>query len=665
MKKVWFLLASMIVILALSACQEKPQPDDRLQAYTDLWNKQKFEKMYDSYLTSSTTDTFKKEDFVKRYKDLYKDLEVDNLKVTYKKPQEDQDFKDKEEVKLPITIEMKTLAGEINYEKEVTLTKEKRDDKEDWYIQWDTTFILPNLEEGDKVRIGSIPAKRGEIFDRNGEPLAVNGQAYEIGVVPQDFNEKDLDKLSKLLETTPEYIQEQMGQSWVKPSHLVPLKKYPLTQKEKVEEIVKIGGVLSPKTEAREYPYAEATAHLIGHLGNMTAEKYEKLKDKGYSKEDRVGIRGLEQLFEEKLRGQSGKSIYIEKEDGETETITEIPVKDGENMTLTIDAEMQKTLYQQMKTEAGTATAIHPKTGEVLSLLSTPSYDPNEFVLGISSSRYKALEENPKKPLLNRFSLAYSPGSTMKGITSTVALNNGLDPNKTFSIPDKQWQKDSSWGDYKVTRVFTNDSSVDLESALKFSDNIYFAQIGLETGDKNFVEGLKKFGFGEEIPFTYPITASQVSNNGKISSEIQLADSAFGQGEILMSVLHLANSYCGIINDGTMMKPILLDSEKSAEWKTELLSKEHAELLKTNFRKVVTEGIAGKAAVKGKAIAGKTGTAEIKSEQGTTGTENGSFVSYDQNNPNMVLAILLEDVAERGGSTHTVEVTKRFYESWK
>lgn len=664
MKKLLVFLTLLLSMLLLAACQEKSTPEGRLEAYIKMWEDQKFEKMYDEYVTSETVKTYTNDDFTKRYKDLYKDLDVKKLNITFEQPEEEKETKG-EQVKLPITIKMETLAGKVEYDKQVTLMKEKRDDREDWYINWDPSFILPELEEGDKVRIATVHAERGEIYDRNDKALAINGQAYEIGVVPQDFNSSDLSKLSSLLETTPDYIEKQMNQSWVKPDQFVPLKKISLTQQEKVGQLVEIPGVLSPKTPARQYPFAEVTAHLVGHTGSMTAEKLEKLKSKGYTAQDRVGIRGVEQLYEDKMRGQDGKKIYIEKESGEELTVTEIPAKNGENIKLTIDASMQKTLYEQMKNEAGTASAVNPKTGEVLSLISTPSYDPNEFELGISSASYDQLKENPKNPLQNRFNLAYSPGSTMKGITAAVALNNGIDPNKEYAISGKQWQKDSSWGNYKVTRVYDFDSSVDLKSALTFSDNIYFAKVALEMGADNFIDGLHSFGFGEELPFSYPVADSQVSNNGKITSDIQLADSAYGQGEILMSVLHIASSYGGIINDGTMMKPLLRHEEKQEAWKTDLLSQEHANLLKTNFRKVVTEGNAQIAAVAGREIAGKTGTAEIKSQQGTTGTENGSFVSYDQKNPNMVLAMLIENVENRGGSSLTIDLTKGFYQNWK
>ncbi|MGF2618163.1 penicillin-binding transpeptidase domain-containing protein [Rossellomorea vietnamensis] len=664
MKKLVF-LSVLLSLIFIAGCQEQPQPDERLETYVKLWNDQEYEKMYSDYLTQSTKETYSTEDFKDRAQKIYQDFDVKNFEVTYQKPEEEQEWEDQESAKFPVVIKMTTLAGDIEYEKEVELIKESKDDQENWFLNWTPELILPNLEQNDKVRIQTVPANRGEIYDRNDRALAINGQAYEIGVVPEKFELANTGKAAELLDITPEFIEEQMNQSWVQPEHFVPLKKIPMSNRELAVELTSIEGVFNQKVEAREYPYVEALAHLVGHTGNITAEEYEELKGKGYSEQAVIGKRGLEELYEEKLRGQDGKVIYIEKENGAVVDVASSEVMHGEKITLTIDAEVQKGLYEQMKDEAGTAAAVNPNTGEVLSLVSVPSFDPIQFALGISSKDYKALQDNPDNPLTNRIVNAYSPGSTMKGITAAIGLNSGkLDPSKAYTIEGKQWQKDKSWGGYKVTRVFDNDTNVDLESALKYSDNIYFARAGLDMGADSFQQGLKNFGYGEEVPFEYPITSSQIANDGAISEEILLADSAYGQGQILMSVLHLANSYGAIINDGIMMKPLLINGAKEEVWKNDLLSKENAELLKTDLRKVVTEGIAGKAAVEGKAIAGKTGTAEIKSEQGTTGSENGLFVSYDQNNPEFVLAMLLENVEESGGSTHTVEVTKRFYESW-
>jgi penicillin-binding protein 3 len=665
LKKLFLLSLVAAAGMLIAGCQEKAQPDDRLKEYVDLWNDKKFDKMYDAYLSTSAKETYKKEDVVKRTNDIYEDLAVKDLKVKFEKPKDEKEWDKEKEAEFPVTISMNTLAGEVSYDETVTLKKQKKDDEENWFVDWDPSFILPDMEEGDKVGVESIPAKRGEIYDRNENPLAINGEAFQIGIVPGEFNESELKKLSSLLEMSPEAIQKELDQSWVKPEYFVPIKKLPISERPLALDIIDLPGLYSKRVEARQYPYGEATAHITGYLGKINAEKLEKLKDKGYTAQSLLGISGAEEVYEEKLRGQSGQRIYLTKVNGEETPVAEQEVKDGENISLTLDAEMQKKLYDQMKDEVGTAAAVDPKTGEALALVSVPSYDPNEFALGMAGDKYDKIYNDPDKPLRNRFYQTYSPGSAMKAITASVGLKSGkLDPNKTFDIKGKRWQKDESWGGYQVVRVFDNDSVVDLESGLKYSDNIYFARVGLEMGAETFIKGLKDFGFGEEIPMSYPIEKSQISNDGKISKEIQLADSAFGQGEVLMSVVHLASAYGGIINDGTMMKPVLLKDEEQGVWKKDLLTPQQSQLMRTNLRKVVSEGIAGKAQVSGKEIAGKTGTAEIKAEQGTKGKENGWFVSYDQKNPEFILAMMLEGVEDRGGSTHTVQVAQKFYSNY-
>ncbi|MCA1055273.1 penicillin-binding transpeptidase domain-containing protein [Rossellomorea aquimaris] len=664
-KKLLLFCVFAVLTFFIAGCQEKVQPDDRLKEYVGLWNEKKFDKMYNVYLSSSAKETYQKDDIVKRTNDIYEDLGVKGLKIQFEKTEEDKEWDKETEAQFPVTISMNTMAGEISYEETITLQKEEKDDEENWYIDWQPVFILPEMEQGDKVGIDSIAAKRGEIYDRNENPMAINGEAFQIGILPKEFNESDLEKLSSLVEMSPEAIQKELNQSWVKPEYFVPIKKLPITERPLALDIIELPGLYSKRVEARQYPYGEATSHITGYLGKINAEKLEKLKDKGYTAQSLLGIGGAEDVYEEKLRGQSGQRIYLTKESGEEVTVAEKKVENGQNITLTIDAEMQRKIYEQMKDEVGTAAAVDPKTGETLALISVPAYNPNEFALGMTGNKFDEIYNDPDQPLRNRFNKTYSPGSAMKGITASVGLKSGkLDPAKTFEIKEKRWQKDKSWGGYEVVRVFDNDSVVDLESGLKYSDNIYFARVGLEMGAETFIEGLKNFGFGEEIPMSYPIGKSQISNKGTISNEIQLADSAFGQGEVLMSVVHLASAYGGIINDGTMMKPVLLKDEEQGVWKKDLLSPEQSALMRTDLRKVVSEGIAGKAQVPGREIAGKTGTAEIKSEQGTTGKENGWFVSYDQKNPEFVLAMMLEGVEERGGSTHTVQMAQKFYSSY-
>lgn len=656
MKKWRYITLFIVLLVALSACSEKEDtPVDRLSSYIDLWEKAEFKKMFDGYVSESSKESFGKEEFIDRTEKLYKDLGISDVEITFNKPKEEKDVKKEEEIQLPVKIKMETIAGPIEFEKKVRLVHEEREKVKSWFIDWDPSFTLPDLEQVDKVGISTIESERGEIFDRNGQPIAINGSGAEIGVIPEKFNAgADAGKLASLLGVTADYINEQINQSWVQPDYFVPLKKVSFTQENDYEEVFDIPGVTTMKVDMREYPYGESLAHLVGYIGRINAEELEEFKDEKYKETDLLGKRGLEQLLEERLRGKDGIEIYIEKTEHNAEkiTIAEKPAEDGEEFVLTIDAVLQRDTFAAMDGEAGTAATIDPKTGEVLVLTSSPAFDPNEFVVGISSARYTALSEDPNQPLLNRFAAAYAPGSAIKPLTAAIGMEAGtLKPAEGYTINGKKWQKDSSWGKFNVTRVYTPPNPVDLEKALVYSDNIYFAKEALKIGRDPFIKGLEDFGYGEKTPFSYPLRKSQISNDGKIGSEGQLADTSFGQGEMLMNIVHLASTFGPIVNEGTMIKPVLFEDEKKSEvWKEGLISPENAKILQKDLRKVITDGHAEALDVPSIEISGKTGTAELKSTQDESGKENGFLVAYPTKEMDYIIAMMIENVEGRGGS---------------
>ncbi len=307
-----------------------------------------------------------------------------------------------------------------------------------------------------------------------------------------------------------------------------------------------------------------------------------------------------------------------------------------------------------MNGKKGTAAAVHPTTGETLALVSSPSFDPN----GLTSDYYAKLLEDEANPILNRFTSLYAPGSTFKPITASIGLANGIiDPNAPRDIKGETWSNGDAWGNYEVSRVTDPGHPVDLEDALDYSDNIYFAQTAVEMGGEAMVEGLEAFGFNQDFPFTYPISASTISNSGDLSDEILLADTAYGQGELQLSVLHLATMYTPILNNGDLVKPKLLKDDETELWKEQMITPEQADILNTALRNVVASpnGTARGANMDGVPLAGKTGTAELKMEQGEQGKENGVFVAYQADKKDMVIAMLLEEVEEDGSSAYVVE----------
>lgn len=654
----WCLLL-LIMGALITGCSKDPTPQDRFAEYIALWNEQKFDKMYD-YLSNNVKKKITKEEFTSRYKKIYDDLEITDLKVQFKKPKEDKQA-DKEKAKYSFTAKMNSIAGPIEFNYTANLAKQEQDKKTNWFVDWNTGFIFPKLKEGDKIGLTTVAPKRGEIVDRNGKGLAVNGQVYEVGVAAGNLVQPDIEKLASLLKMTPEQINKAVTASWVQTGMFVPLQKVSMDDKERIKQLIALKPVQTRKVDSRIYPYKDAAAQLIGIVGPITAEQLEKLKDKGYTSNDIIGKRGLEQVYDEQLKGTTGVKVTIKKSDGTVDLLAEKPVADGKTIKLTIDADVQAKIYKEMGGESGTAAAMNPTTGETIALVSSPSFDPNQATLGFSADEQKALEANPKQPLATKFKMTYAPGSVMKSITASVGLESGkLDPNKAVAIQGKKWQKDQSWGNYFVTRVHAA-NPVNLEKAFILSDNIYFAQTALNIGKDAFANGLKKFGFEEDLKYPYPIANSTI---GSLDSDIALGDSGYGQGQIQMSVVHLMSAYSAFVNNGNMIKPILLDEEKRSQvWKQGVVSAEHAALIAADLRKVVADphGTAHAADIPGYPLAGKTGTAEIKQKQGETGTENGWFIAYNTNEPNLMMAMMIENVQKRGGSLVPVKKVKNIY----
>lgn len=650
----------LLVIIALAACSKKETPEDRLSTYVDLWNDAEFTKMYEEYVSEASKEAFGSTEYIDRTLKLYKDLTITDVKVVFTKPDGDKEYKLEDQPEFPVHITMETLAGPVEFEKKVMMTYATSGEEENWFVEWDPSFILPDLTKADKVGISTITSKRGEIFDRNGLSLAINGKGYEAGIVPEKFNEeRDAEKLATILSTTPEFINKQLTQSWVKPDQFVPIKKVASSQEMIIEKMIEVPGVTYTQVEMREYPYGEPLSHLTGYISRINADELEKVKDQGYMETDFIGKRGLEQLLEEQLRGRDGTRIYIEKTalGAERITIAEKTAADGNSVTLTIDAELQQRTFNAMTGDVGVAAAIDPKTGETLVLTSSPGFDPNEFMIGVSSTRYKELTEDPLQPLVNRFTATYAPGSAIKPITAAIGLEAGtIDPSEGYTIEGKRWKKDESWGNFGVTRVYTPPNPIDLKKALAYSDNIYFAMEALEMGKDTLTEGLTRFGFGEDIPFSYPLRTSQISNDGTIGTEAQLVDTSYGQGQMLMNIAHLASSYAPILNNGKMFKLVLFEDEpKSEVWKEGLISAENAAILRADLREVVVKGSAKDANIPSVKLSGKTGTTELKSSQEKGGKENGFFVGYQTDETSYILAMMIESIEDKGGSSYVVK----------
>lgn len=669
MKRLAFMLICFISLFLISACEDEEQSSIKVaNDFSQAWEKRDFEKVY-SLLLPDSASGIKKKELKERLEKIYSGMSVSDIHIHLK---ETKEGKDATELSIPYTMTLQTAAGPIKVKNSYKLIQKKDGFfKKDWYVKWDYSYIHPSMTKGDKIEVAILPTKRGEIVDRNQSGLALNMTTTVIGIIPEELpkNEDEvLIPLSELLQINVKELKEQLHAKWVKPHYFVPIKTLPVNASQWViEQYTSFQGVVTQNKEIRYYPFGEITAHLVGYTQPITADELKKLKGKGYSSNDVIGKAGLEKAFEEKLKGEKGAEIVLKTKDGKVkETLAKKEPKPGEKIQLTLDSSLQVLIYEKIKNDVGASVAIQPKTGEILALVSTPSYDPNLFITGLTQGQWEQWNKDSRLPLLNRYTNRYAPGSTFKPITAAIGLENKTSyPSKTRVIDGLKWKKDSSWGDYYVTRV-NPVPKVNLRDMLVYSDNIYIARDALEMGIKNFTKGTKKFGFNEKFDLPIDIAPSQIAN-GALKTEIQLADTSYGQGQMLMSPLHLAYSYTPFVNKGTLMKPELLyhskQSTKGLAWKEKAISEQNAKIIHDDLIEVVRDPLgSGHGAYMPKLqVAGKSGTAELKVKVDENGKENGWFVGYNAKDPKLLVAMIIEDVKYRGGGGYTVKKAKEVF----
>ncbi len=663
------IIALIIIIILVIAIvggviylnQPKETAEQVFTNYISLLNEKKYDELY-SYISTQSKAEISKEDFVARNKNIYEGIDAVNIEVQIQSQE-----KEGKTAKITYNENMSTSAGNISFENTANLVIEDKEYK----IEWSSAMIFPELRDTDKVRVSTIESTRGEILDRNGDKLAENGSISSIGIVPgklSENKEQDLQKISELTGVSVEYINNQLSQSWVSDDTFVPIKKVSTSETELKNQLLQISGIQINSTSARVYPLGNEASHLIGYVQTINAEELEQNAGKGYSSTSLIGKSGLEAAYEDRLRGIDGTEIYIQDEEGnKLKTLAKQDKKDGEDIKLTIDSNLQKEIYEQMKNDKGLWVVMEPNTGEILAAVSTPTYDSNDFVLGLSTDEWNTLNNDASKPLFNRFTQKYCPGSTFKSITAAIALSTGtITPDSTVQYSGTSWQKDSSWGDYNVTTLTPYSGAKNVANALLYSDNIFFAQTVLQMGADTFTQNLKNIGFNESLDFPLTLAKSQYSSSedGEISTEIKLADTGYGQGDLLVNPIHMASIYSAFANGGSMVKPYIEYNNGETEiYKENVFTEEAAETVKNDLIQVVETGTANDMKINGLTIAGKTGTAELKTsnedtESGTLGWFNCFTIGRSQGDLLMVGMVENTQNNSSGGSHYIISKMK-------
>ena len=678
-------LLCIVILSCLAGCVsylmhvrelEREKPGKLLTEYMEHIEKQEYEEMY-AMTTLEGKKGSDKEAFIERNSKIYEGMEARDVKLS------GIVIGEKEDQKVSVTYHMafETVGGEVSFDQEAVF----RDTEDGYRLEWDDSLIFPVLTPEDKISVNTISAERGSILDRNGKLLAGKAAAVSVGIVPGKLEDKAaaLQRMSELLETDIESIESKLSAAWVKEDSFVPVTTIPkineldlgaldvdesvLAEQDRQTQLLSIPGVMLSDTEVRTYSLGAAASHLTGYVQEVTAEDLEEHPDEGYSAGSVIGRSGAEALFESDLRGRDGHEVRIIDENGDMKVvIARIEKKDGADVKLTIDADLQQMLYQQFQEDEGCSVAMNPYTGEVLALVSTPSYDCNDFIRGMSAQRWNSLNEDEKQPMYNRFRQVWCPGSSFKPVVAAIGLNTGtLDPGEDFGNEGLSWQKDASWGSNHVTTLHAY-TPVIMKNALIYSDNIYFAKAALKIGADTLMSSLDALEFNQEIPFDIVMSKSQYSNSETIESEIQLADSGYGQGQILVNPLHLASIYTSFVNEGNVIQPYLKYQEnpKGEVWLSQAFSMDAVSQVAEGLRGVVNDpnGTGYAAHREDIVLAGKTGTAEIKdSVDDTEGTEIGWFAVYTESREAakpVLIVSMVENVKGLGGSGYVVNKDK-------
>ncbi|WP_206860237.1 penicillin-binding protein 2 [Lysobacter changpingensis] len=552
--------------------------------------------------------------------------------------------------------------------------------------------------EANRVKLRPVVPGRGLILDRKGRVLADNVPAYRIEVTPFEAGKSGdwLPSLAKIIALTPEDIarfeDERRATRGYKPITL----KLRVTEEEAARFAVdrwRYPGVDLVPYLNRRYPYGELLSHVIGYVGRIDADDLKELGEGGAAL-THIGKTGLERYYEEALRGKVGYEQIETNVDGRPmRQVGHVPATPGADLRLSIDLDLQQAMVTAFGDMDGSAIAMDPRTGEILGMVSLPGYDTNLFVNGISNVDYRALMDNPSRPLFNRNVLGGGPpGSTVKPLIALAGLDSGLRRPEdavfstgTFYIPGQR----RGWRDAHGGAGWT-----DLRKSIAASVNYYYYKLAYDMGIERFDEYMRRYGFGErtgidlagENKGVVPSPEWKRTRSKEPWYAGETVNAGIGQGYWIATTLQLVRGTAAIANGGRLVRPHLVAERRNGydtPWVP--LPQPTPPLItdKPDNLRAVQEGMmatmgpggTGRAMAVGAPylMAGKTGTAQKISRKGSQSFDPHSlpyhlrhqalFVGYaPADNPTIVVAISVEH-GGFGGST-AAPIARKIFDAW-
>jgi penicillin-binding protein 2 len=553
-----------------------------------------------------------------------------------------------------------------------------------WYLQIVKGATYQELAESNRIRPIKIRPPRGIIYDRHGRPMVENALTFDISIVPEDALdiEDSITNLSSIVKMKPEAIQRLIEQAEsvrgkydpVKIKEEAPWDEVALAEARQED----LPGVIIEPEHRRNYPYGGMASHLFGYIGKVTrSQKKHEQADTGLL----VGQGGLEKVYEKLLSGTAGRRmIQVNAAGVKVKDLGIEEPKPGTDLYLTLDLDVQRAAEESLGVRAGAVVAIDPNSGEVLALVSHPTYDPNLFPRGISPRDWVKLSNDPSHPLYNRaVQSVYPPGSTFKIVDSLAGLDSGLiDPKEKITCTG------SLRTGRKVFRCWKKGGhgQVDFHKGLVESCDVYFYTMGDRMGFDHIAKYAGMLGLGsktniglaDEKPGLIPTEAWK---REKVHEPWYPADNfmnSIGQGFVLVSPIQAAQMIGAVANGGVFYQPMLLKRTRNRvtgaekifaplEKRRVVFKPEALEAIRSALLGVTSEagGTAHGAATPLAPVAGKTGTAQVIAQKVAGGRlseatqDHAWFVGYaPANDPKIAVAVVVEHGGHGGAAAAPV-----------
>jgi penicillin-binding protein 2 len=561
-----------------------------------------------------------------------------------------------------------------------------------WRVDWSPAVMFSSLTRDNLVYLHRLTSARANIYDRNGQPLAMDGSLVTVGVVPQEIEDENalLAELSRILNMSWDEIRSLYTAEGIQPNWFVPIADLSFEESlAYADTLDSLPGVMLQETPIRTYPEGDLAAHVLGYLGEISSEELAMLGAQGYVEGDAIGKVGLERWGETYLAGRPGGMLSIVTPEGElVETIAEYPAAQSRSIYSTIDLDLQRVAEEALGDHQGAVVALDPNNGEIMALASSPRYDPNELTWGrFDAARWEALASDPARPLVNRATQgAYPTGSVFKVVTAAAAMEGaGFSPHTTINCTGSWAGLGPGWVKYDWLR--TGHGPIDFQWALTRSCDVFFWEMGLRLNslDENLLPSYaRSFGFGEPTGLDALDEAEGLVPDAEWKEKYFTGEGnpfwvpgdavnlAVGQGDLLATPLQVANMMAAIANGGILYRPHLLMRVSGTPQEEEQVftasERGRLPISEANLQ-VIRDGLAGVTSAEGGTAvhafegaaftsAGKTGTAETPDEK-----PHAWFAGYAPvEAPQIAVAVVVENSGE--GSVYAAPICRQVMEAF-